>query len=144
MIVLFVSLVPQRIAQCVKRDDDLTGVQTSTFQWFKYRGLSATGLGYFTGKTVATKRLFDKEQERGKAMVASLSPFFSHSSARHKFTPRNTNLKIVDASAYHYELGNSMAEKIITSHQPRDNTKPLVLKNGVQYPKNPENSYVSR
>ena len=37
-----------------------------------------------------------------------------------------------------------MTEKKITTHQPGGILKPLVMKNRVQYPKNPENGYVSR
>ena len=51
-------------------------------------------------------------------MIASLSPFFSRSPTRNNFISRGNNFRPVDASAFHYGPGHSIAEKIITTHQP--------------------------
>ena len=72
-------------------------------------------------------------------MITSLSP---RPNNHHRF---NSNFLSPNTAAplLHYGPGSS-AEQTIVSHQPGPNPKPLVTRDGVQYPVNPENGYTSK
>ena len=92
---------------------------------------------------MAAMLVYDEERQRIETMNSSLSP-------RRRPSPQNFtflsyhNSPLVNASLLHYRPG-SIAEQTIVSHQPGGNAKPLITKaDRIQYPKNPENGYISR
>ena len=89
--------------------------------------------------TVVAQRSHVEEKERIETMITSLStrPNNHHRYNSNFLSPNST------ASLLHYGLGSS-AEQTIISHQPGSNPKPLVTRDGVQYPVNPENGYTSK
>ena len=95
------------------------------------------------GATVDAQRIFEEERQRIAIMIISISS--RHHYHRHNspfFSPNI--LPPIKGTRLQYGPG-SMAEQIIVSHQPGDDSKPLVTKaDGIQYPKNPENGYVSK
>ena len=89
--------------------------------------------------TVVAQRSYFEEKERIKTMITSLSP---RPNNHHRF---NSNFLSPNTAAplLHYGPGSS-AEQTIVSHQPGPNPKPLVTRDGIQYPVNPENGYISK
>ena len=91
---------------------------------------------------MSAKLDYDEERKRVETMVSSLSPRRHPRHNSHFLSPGHA--PPVPASLLHYGSG-SIAEQTIVSHQPGGNQKPVVTKaDGLQYPKNPENGYVSR
>ena len=93
--------------------------------------------------TVAAMLVYDEERQRIETMNSSLSPRRRPSRQNFTFFSYH-NSPLVNASLLHYRPG-SIAEQTIVSHQPGGNPKPLITKaDRIQYPKNPENGYISR
>ena len=92
--------------------------------------------------TVAAQLVYEEEKQRIETMVSSISSRRHPRHNSHFLSPGHA--PPVPASLLHYGSG-SIAEQTIVSHQPGGNQKPVVTKaDGLQYPKNPENGYVSR
>ena len=91
---------------------------------------------------VTSTLVYDEEMQCIETTVASRFPC-RHSRHNLNFLSPHQSPP-VNASLLYYGPG-SIAEQMIVSYQPGGNPKPLVTKvDGHQYPKNPDNGYVSR
>ena len=91
---------------------------------------------------MSAKLDYDEERKRVETMVSSLYPRHHPRHNSHFLSPHHS--PPVLESLLHYG-SCSLAEQMILPHQPGGNLKHVVTKaDGQQYPKNPDNGYVSR